>query len=247
MGLALGITGAGGSILAVPLLLFALDLRPQDAMGISLGAVSAAAIVGVLLRRHQGNLPNWGFAWSLAIAGMCTAPLGRLLADQMDDRLILGLFCMLAIIISVRMWNNNCSQEPSRKTAKTPASVSDSARRSLFLVAGAGLGVLTGLFGVGGGFLIVPFLRLYTHLPMEKAISTSLLIITFVGTSGYLFHLYNSRTPNLQTMFIIGLGSILGILGGTSLSARLSGVRQQKIFSGFVMLVMTYVMVKTFA
>jgi uncharacterized membrane protein YfcA len=247
VGMALGLTGAGGSIVAVPLLMFALDLRPQDAMGISLGAVSAAAMVGVLLRRRLQQPPIWNAALGLAITGMCAAPLGRWLANQIDERLIVVLFSLLAAFLAIEMWRSAAagkaqSSEPGH--AEYPQGL---AQRAVFLGAGAGLGLLAGLFGVGGGFLIVPFLSLYAGMQMDKAISTSLLVIALVGSSGYLYHVMTSPAQDVQALSVIGVGSILGILAGTTWCTRLSGPGLQRIFSGFVMVIMTYMLVKTLA
>ena len=105
VGFSLGVTGAGGSILAVPLLILALDMRPQEAMGVSLGAVSAAAMVGVLVRRHL-HPPNWQFALGLSATGMLTAPVGRWAANMVSETAVLLLFSVLALYIAVKMWRS---------------------------------------------------------------------------------------------------------------------------------------------
>ena len=247
VGFALGLTGAGGSIVAVPLLMLALDLRPQDAMGISLGAVSAAAMVGVLLRRRQQQPPIWSAALGLAVTGMCTAPAGRWLANQIDERVIVILFSILATYLAIRMWRKASAEEIAPTAAGGTGFPQGFVQRALFLISGAGLGLLTGLFGVGGGFLIVPFLILYAGLQMEKGISTSLLVIALVGSSGYLYHVLTSPGQDVGALSIIGVGSVIGIFAGTALCSRLSGPKLQRIFSGFVMVIMTFMLVKTLA
>jgi hypothetical protein len=94
--------------------MFALDLRPQDAMGISLGAVSAAAMLSVLLRWRQQQPPIWNAALGLAITGMCAAPLGRWLANQIDERLIDLLFSLLAASLALKMWRSACPYQTLR-------------------------------------------------------------------------------------------------------------------------------------
>jgi len=246
VGFALGLTGAGGSIVAVPLLMLALDLRPQDAMGISLGAVSAAATVGVLFRYRQQLSPAWGPALGLAITGMTAAPAGRWLSNQIDERVIVVLFSMLAAFLAIKMWR--CAVDEKIQIAGSSGQTETTCpSRIVFLSAGAGLGTLAGLFGVGGGFLIVPFLTLYAGIQMEKAVSTSLLVIALIGSSGYAYHVLTSPTLDIGSLCIIGIGSITGILAGTALGARLSGAKLQRMFSGFVMLIMTCMLFQTLA
>lgn len=248
VGLALGLTGAGGSIIAVPLLIFSLDLRPQDAMGISLGAVSAAAMVGVLVRRQQ-HPPFWGAALSLAITGMCAAPAGRWLSNQLDERLIVVLFSLLAAYLALRMWREATAGQKQQmpEPDDDDERANEAVRLAVFLLSGAGIGLLSGLFGVGGGFLIVPFLSLYARMQMDKAISTSLLVIGLIGISGYVYHVLTSHAPDVQALSMIAVGSVFGILLGTALCTRLSGPLLQRVFSVFVVLVMSYTLHITLA
>ena len=247
IGLALGLTGAGGSIIAVPLLMYVLDLRPQDAMGISLGAVSAAAMVGVLLRRRRGHPPIWNAVLALAVTGMFAAPLGRWLSHQIDERVIVVLFSLLAVYLARKMWSAEPQQANTGGVNSHIELLELPSERVTFFGAGIGLGLLSGLFGVGGGFLIVPFLNLYARMNIEKAISTSLLVIALIGSSGYLYHVVTSPAHDNRALSVIGLGSIVGILLGTHLSAQLSGKGIQKLFSGFVVLMMSYVLFRTLA
>lgn len=247
IGLALGLTGAGGSIIAVPLLMFALDLRPQDAMGISLGAVSAAAMVGVLLRRRQGHPPIWSAVLALSLTGMCTAPLGRWMSHQIDERVIVVLFALLAAFLAKKMWSAEPDRISPSRVNTDVGLLERPSERMTFLAWGVGLGLLSGLFGVGGGFLIVPFLNLYAQMNIEKAISTSLLVIALVGSSGYLYHVVTSPAQDNHALSVIGVGSVAGILVGTRLSSQLPGKGTQKVFSGFVVLVMSYFVFRTLA
>jgi uncharacterized protein len=249
IGFALGVAGAGGSIVAVPALVLALDLRPQDAMGISLGAVSAAAMVGVVLRRHDQS-PAWKVAASLAITGMATAPVGRWLANQFNEQFIVILFSLLAFYVARRMWRQAGASLDA--TSESTLSYTEANRgnggpeHSVLVLLGAGVGLLAGFFGVGGGFLIVPLLRLYAGMQMERAISTSLLVIALIGSSGYLYHVLTTPRQDAWLLSVLAGASITGILVGTAVSSRLSGPRLQQAFSGFVIAIMTFMLVKTF-
>ena len=240
VGFALGVTGAGGSIVAVPLLMFALDMRPQDAMGASLGAVAAAAMVGALIRRQEGNAPDWTAAIGLAVTGMLFAPLGRWVSQQANEQLVLILFALLASFLALRMWHG--AKRAPEQSLRRPLPLG-----SMTLpLAGIGVGLLAGFFGVGGGFLIVPLLRLYAGQSMERAISTSLLVIALVGSSGYLYHVLSSPANDPLALSLLALGGIAGILAGTAVCERLSGRSLQQGFAGFVLLIMAVVLVQNF-
>ncbi len=241
LGLALGLTGAGGAIVAVPLLIFALHLPAQEAMGISLGAVSAAAMVGVWLRRRQ-QPPLWRAAAGLAVTGMVFAPVGRWLSYRFDEQWLVLLFCALALVLAVRMWRSAL-----RPVVDAGADQALSLNMPVFLLAGCGLGLLSGLFGVGGGFLIVPFLTLYGGLSIERAISTSLLVIGLVGITGYAYHIFTTRMDDVSLLSYIALGSMLGIFVGNAIGARLPAQRLQQVFSIFVILVTLQLLYRTFA
>ena len=185
----------------------------------------------------------------LAVTGMTTAPVGRWLANQVSELLILLLFSALAIFLALRMWRS-ASVEVQLQGQPRPgagAMPDDSLGRATFLLAGAGMGLMAGFFGVGGGFLIVPFLTLYAGMAMDRAISTSLLVISLIGSSGYFYHVASNVSPDQSDLGVIVLASILGILAGTALCTRLSGARLQKIFSAFVIVLMTCLLVNAFA
>ena len=240
VGFALGLTGAGGSIVAVPLLMFALDMRPQDAMGASLGAVAVAAMIGALIRRREGNAPDWYAAVGLAITGMLFAPLGRWASQQVNEQLLLVLFALLASFLALRMWRGARIEHYQAVETRLPLG-------PLALpLAGVGVGLLAGFFGVGGGFLIVPLLRLYAGQGMERAISTSLLVIALVGSSGYLYHVMTRVDSESLSLSLLALGSVGGILVGTALCERLSGRSLQQGFAGFVLFIMAVVLVQSF-
>ncbi|MEH6591952.1 MAG: sulfite exporter TauE/SafE family protein [Halioglobus sp.] len=246
VGMALGLTGAGGSILAVPLLMLALDLGPQEAMGISLGAVSAAAMVGVVVRRRK-QPPQINIALSLAATGVIAAPVGRWLAHQIDERVIIVMFSLLASFVAVKMWRGaNCLSEPDTAPEST-ATAKKSSQHFVFLAAGVGLGLLSGLLGVGGGFVIVPFLVLYAGMRIEQAVSTSLLVIALVGMSGYSYHALTTEGMHAAALVMIGVGSVVGIFSGCALSARISAPTLQRTFSASVVFLMSYMLLGAFS
>ncbi|MEH6648408.1 MAG: sulfite exporter TauE/SafE family protein [Motiliproteus sp.] len=261
VGLVLGATGAGGSIFAVPLFMLFLGLGINDAMGLSLAAVCAAALVGIILRNNAQNLA-WKPGLTLALAGAVTAPCGRWLGDQLDDNLLTASFALLATVLALRMWqqaNSNpestyvvrspveidvnmddpASQIEQLNMAALPSSPESTPRTALLIPGGLIIGLLSGLFGVGGGFLIVPLLTLYCGMNIKKAVGTSLIVISIVSAAGFSAHLINSPMVDMKLLLTTCIGSIGGIISGTLLLKRLSGPILQKTFAASVIALMT--------
>jgi uncharacterized membrane protein YfcA len=106
-------------------------------------------------------------------------------------------------------------------------------------------GVLAGLFGVGGGFIIVPALVMFSGMGIERAIGTSLLVITLISASGTASHLLAGKDLTLATAGVFTAGSIAGLFGGSGLAQRLAGAALQRVFAAAIVVVALYVMVRT--
>lgn len=246
IGLVLGLTGAGGSVLAVPLLMQGLAMPAVAAAGVSLGAVALAAGLGVLLRL-KGRQIVWQAAVILGLAGAVTVPAGQWLARQLSEPLLLTAFTLLVAVIALRMWRQARRQPESTRVVRagggealSPALPTCTFSDSGYLewrwpcilrlgVAGLLTGLLSGLFGVGGGFVIVPALVLLTGLPMVPAVATSLAIITVVSGAGFLSFLLGPQALSGEVAGVMA-GSFAGMLLGTALAPRLAGPRLQEIF-----------------
>ncbi len=255
VGFSLGLTGGGGAIFAVPLLIYGLGLSPRDAVGISMMTVGVTAFAGFVqrMRRSQVELPT-GILF--AAAGIIGAPFGAWLALRTSDSVLLGVFSLLMLVIAARMWMNaggihehtllddddsgpTCQRDPAGKLTITTGCG--------LLLAGVGLvaGVLTGLFGVGGGFIIVPSLVTFSGMGIQRAIGTSLLIISLVSVSGAASHMTVNASLPIATAGIFALGSIAGLYAGSRLSRGLSGPGLQKIFAAAIVLIAAYVVVRS--
>lgn len=248
IGLVLGLTGAGGSVFAVPLLMLIGDMTMNDAVGISLGAVAMSTLYGSL-RNWKGSNMLWTPGVILALTGALTAPLGKWLGMQIPELWLLAGFNVLAIMIALRMWwsairtperarvvrAGNFSAEPNpgllcnlSKTGQfelRPRCVSG------LLVGGVLVGLLSGLFGVGGGFLIVPLLLALSPISMAQAVSTSLLIIAVVSSAGFISHLALSEHINGLALAFVGFGGVLGMMLGQVISHNIANAMLQKLFS----------------
>lgn len=192
VGLTLGLTGAGGGILAVPALVIGVGLNMTSAAPIALIAVGLAALTGALdgFRRH---LVRYKAAMLMAMTGGLISPFGVWLAKRLSEFWLMALFSAVMCVVALRMFNQ-------ARGSKTASSTSDPEpikacmiseqtgkfiwnQRSLSTMIGIGSvsGLLTGLLGVGGGFVIVPLLKRYTNLKMHSVVATSLLVIALVS------------------------------------------------------------------
>ena len=232
IGVSLGLLGGGGSILAVPVLVYVAGLDPHAAVGSSLAIVGATALVGGLVHARHGRA-DLRAAAMFAGAGMLGAPLGSLAAPLVSGRTLLLLFASLMHVVSALMLRGR----PSARAAggRRPAAV---------LAAGFGVGALTGFLGVGGGFLIVPALVLLGGLPMRLAVGTSLLVIAINSAAGFLGHLGEGGAGAVLTGAFT-LASVLGAFAGQRLAGRLSPDSLRTAFGLLVLLLGGFLLVKS--
>lgn len=255
VGFSLGLTGGGGAIFAVPLLVFALGVPAREAVGVSLLTVGSTALVG-FVQRARLKMVEFPTGLLFAVAGMVGAPIGSKLADRIPEPILLGAFAFLMLLIAVRMWvkandksaqlpiivsnvdenaGPTCKRDPEGRLRLTSQCV------MLLGVVGLGAGVLTGMFGVGGGFIIVPALVTFACMGMQRAIGTSLLIVTLVSASGTLSHIIAGKELSIQTASLFTVGSLAGLFLGGSLAKRMAGPTLQRVFAGAILVVATYV------
>lgn len=253
IGLVLGLTGAGGSIFAVPLLVLLLDLPLTQAMGLALGAVAASAIYGTWMSRKQ---VLWLPASILALGGMLTAPLGKWAALYINEWVLSIGFSGVAIVIGVGLWRQASNTvEQSQLVRANVAHVTPEEKQfacrlspngqfqlkprclSGLIMFGLLIGFASGLLGVGGGFLIIPTLIFLSQIAMAKAIGTSLLIISLISTSGFVAHIQLSGIDNPSMLIGIIAMSFVGMFVSHFIANKIAGRVLQKIFSVLLLLV----------
>jgi uncharacterized protein len=256
IGLSLGLTGGGGAIFAVPLLVFALGVPPRQAVGVSLAAVGATALIGFLRKLRQGDVEiKTGLLF--AMAGMLGAPIGSWLAARLPDPLLLTLFAALMLFVAARMW---LAARPKHTTTTIPDHQDQpTCRRDacgvlllntrcsiLLLAVGTLAGILAGMFGVGGGFIIVPALILFSGMSIHRAVATSLMVIALISASGFVAHTLRGQSipPLIAALFT--LGSIAGLLVGQHIAKAISGPALQKAFAVAILAVALFVLTKNF-
>ena len=245
VGLALGLLGGGGSILATPLLLYVIGLGPHQAIGTGALAVSASAFANFSTHFRAGNV-RWRSAGLFALVGVVGASAGSELGKAFDGRKLLFLFAIVMIIVGIRMFRSKGGASPR----DVPVDYRFCNRQSVPKIVGAALavGALSGFFGIGGGFLIVPALLLTTGMPMLFAVGSSLLAVGAFGlTTAANYALSGLIDWLVAAEFIVG-GFIGGHIG-MRLACRLSNRKTalNRIFAGLVCLVALYMLYKNAA
>ena len=218
VGLILGLVGGGGSVLAVPLLVYGVGVSSAHvAIGTSALAVAASAFANLLGHWRAGHV-KWRCGLTFAAAGVIGALAGSTVAKNIDGTRLLALFGALMIVVGVAMFlKRNAQGDPSVRLTRA------SARQLLpWLISGGfGVGLLSGFFGIGGGFLIVPALMLATGMSLPFAIGTSLIAVTAFGAASAASYAFSGLIDwRIAALFIAG--GILGGIGGGALGRLLS-------------------------
>lgn len=232
VGVVVGALGAGGGILSVPILVYALGQSPHSAAASSLVIVGATAIAG--LRHHvRQRSVNWAYGFAFGLLGVAGSFAGSRLSVRVDGQLLMGLFAVLLAGVSMAMFVKAASDRRVERAAdQDAAAVSSSsgqdaqpsrARLSWWLriITLATLtGMLTGFFGVGGGFIMVPILVLAMGLPIRAATGTSLLVMVIASGAGLLSRLGSDVVIDWPLTLAFTAASMAGGLAGGPIAAR---------------------------
>lgn len=229
IGLSLGLTGAGGSILTLPVLVYLAGIPPKQAVGLSLLVVGTAALVGALQRARAGEV-HPKVAGMFVVSGMIGAALGAKLTHLLSPAALMLSFAVLMTVVAVRML-------VPRQAAAGPPPACHAPR---CLAAGAGVGVLTGFLGVGGGFLLMPALSRFAGLPLRVATGTSLAVIACNCAAGFPSHLGGSPTPWLLALVFATIAGA-GAFAGGMVAARLPEKALRLSFAVLVLATAGYV------
>lgn len=237
IGGALGALGGGGSILAVPALVYGLGMPVRQAIPTSLLVVGLTA-AGAAAAHVRAGTVWFRTAAVFASAGIVGSFVGAWVNHRLDEALVLGGLAVVMVVASIGMWRRAGRPEPDVSAAGADA-VRDRVtadRLPTVLAAGFGLGVLTGLFGVGGGFLAVPVMALVLDLPTPVAIGTSLVVIAVNAFAGLVAHL-GLGSIDVPVALVFAAGGLLGALGGQCVASRLSSGTLGRAFAVFVMVI----------
>ncbi len=244
-GLVLGIFGSGGSIATTPALLYLLNVEPKSAIAMSLGIVAITATITSLQHWRKGNV-NLKVTVVFGAFGVIGTYAGALLGVITPVTIQLSVF---ALVMYAAAWKM-LTTKPQHKSvgaaavADCPDGNCDEFQYKHIAIHGIAVGILTGVVGVGGGFLIVPALVLLSGLPMRQAVGTSLSIVaikSFAGFAGYA----GAVAIDYSLMVNFTAIAIIGSVAGTMISHRLPADLLKRGFGIFLVLVASYIMIKS--
>ena len=243
IGGAVGLLGGGGSILTTPLLVYVLDFTPKEAITASLFIVAVTSLFG-LINHARGGRVQWRTGLIFGGAGMTGAFIGGQVGSHLPGALLLGAFSVMMGVTAVAMLRGRRTVEGSHHKGLPVFRI---------ILDGLVVGLVTGLVGAGGGFLVVPALALLGGLPMPIAVATSLLVVamkSFAGFAGYAlqfgdgsFVSLNPETEiNWGLTLIITAGAIIGALIGSRMVGKIHPDKLRKGFGWFVLVMAVFIL-----
>ncbi len=227
VGLSLGLLGGGGSILTVPIFVYVLGFAAKPAIAMSLPVVGVASLVGAISHWRAGNV-NVRIALIFGGVAMVGAYAGARLSVFVSGTMQLTLLAVVMLAAAASMFRSGRSTNAGTSANVKQADGPDGAMSfGLVLIVGLAVGLLTGLVGIGGGFLVVPALVVLGRLPMKQAIGTSLVVIAMNSLSGFLGYV-GQVSMSWRFVALFTTVAIAGILAGTHLVRFVSqGVLKQ--------------------
>jgi len=246
IGLSLGLIGGGGSILAVPILVYLFNVHPEQATSYSLFIVGLTSMIGSYSHYRLGNLKIKS-ALVFAVPSILSLLFIRkmvlhLIPDTLffinefeitKNLLIMVVFAFLMIATSVSMIKKS---KPQLETVEI--------NFKMLAIIGLFVGLIIGFLGAGGGFLIIPALLFFANLPMKQAVGTSLFIIFINSLIGFGGDLLGGVHLDFQLLFIISIMAIIGLFIGTQLSKKIDGAKLKPAFGWFVLVMGIYIIAK---
>ncbi len=247
IGISLGLIGGGGSILTVPVLVYLFHIDATQATSYSLFIVGLTSLIGAYLnyRKQQVDVRT---ALLFGLSSITTVFLTRKFLIPAIPPVLFsvgGIQISRAVATMVLFANLRVLAAGSmiRSNATKDANTSSTNALSKLLLFGVGIGLITGLLGAGGGFLIIPALVLVLHIPMKKAVGTSLLIIALNSLIGFTGDI-GQQYINWPFLLLIAAIAVAGIIIGTWLSRKIAGAKLKKGFGWFVLAMGTYILIK---
>ena len=236
IGLVLGLTGAGGGSMAVPALVFGLGLSVPQATPLALLAVAGSALLGTV-EGFRRRLVRYRAATLMALAGIAATPLGVMAAHRLPERVLLFLFALVLGSIALRSFRQAgavAEEDLAVPCRLNPATGQLEWTGRVALVMGgigAATGFLSGLLGVGGGFIMVPALRKASDIPVPGIVATSLMVMALVSTAALVAALAHGATLPSAIALPFAAAAACGMVAGRLASRRLAARHIQRIFA----------------
>lgn len=232
IGISLGLLGGGGSILAVPILIYVVGMEAKTAIAASLLVVGTTSLIGALHHWRANNI-DVRTAVVFGVVSMAGSFAGGRVAAFLSDTFQLTLFAVVMLAASVSMFRSRGDEDE----------VPGAPRLALVIVAAAVVGLLTGVVGVGGGFLIVPALVLFSGVPMKRAVGTSLLVIAMNSASGFLAY---AGHVNIDWSYTVAFTTIAiaGVFVGSAVVPYVSQSVLRRSFAAFLIMVAGFILLQ---
>ena len=248
VGVVLGALGGGGAILAVPVLVFALHESPQSATAGSLVIVGVSSLVAATSHARRGRV-RWAQGLLFGAIGMLGAIVGSRLSLDVQGRTLLLAFSVLLLFVALLMWRRASAGARAAAAGEIhsldivtfrPTFHVNIPRVVRVLVAASAVGLLTGFFGVGGGFAAVPALVLALDFPMPVAVGTSMLVIALNSATALSTRLLSGASPTWEVVIPFTIAAIGGSLVGARVSGRIPPARLARVFALMLLCVAVY-------
>ncbi len=231
IGVALGLLGGGGSILTTPILIYALGVEPKAAIATSLLVVGVTSVAAVIQHARAGNV-EWRTGLVFGGAGMVGAYAGGFVAAWIPATVLMALFGAMMLATALAMFRGRKDQGPTGGPGQALWKI---------LAEGLVVGVVTGLVGAGGGFLVVPALALLGGLPMKKAVGTSLLVIALKSFAGFAGHASHVRI-DFELAALVSAAAVLGSFAGSRIASIVPADALRRGFAVFVLAMAVFVL-----
>lgn len=257
IGLVMALTGAGGGVLAVPMLVFATGLAVQEVSSVGLLAVGLAATLGAILGLRAGEV-RYKAAMLMGFVGLLSSPLGFWTARQVDTQTLGLAFALVLVWVAFNAFRtsnnstlNAIDAPPEGEKSDCPCIRNPLTGRFVWtwpcaralIASGAIAGFLSGLLGVGGGFVLVPALQRFTNLTIQSVTVTSLAVIAIVSTAGVL-NSVGTGEFNAEIGITFAAAAAFGMLVGRLISNRLPGAHLKKAFGAMCLVVAVLMVIK---
>lgn len=253
MGLSLGLIGGGGSILTVPILVYLFSVDAVTATAYSLFIVGLTSLIGSFSHMRLGNI-HWRTAVVFGIPSIISVfmtraylvpaiPKSLFHIGELEITKSLGLLLLFAIIMLLASYSMIKKQKNGNGNGENEEEIIEY-NYPLIIVEGIVVGMVTGLVGAGGGFLIIPALVLLAKLPMKKAVGTSLVIIAAKSLIGFTGDLKGDEIIDWNFLLIFSAIAIVGIVTGSLLSKKIPGEKLKPAFGWFILIMGMYIILK---
>jgi uncharacterized membrane protein YfcA len=239
IGVVVGTLGGGGSVLAVPVLVYGLGENVHAASSASLAVVTAGALGGAVRHAHAGRVCGRHAAFFIGAAAPGIV-VGTALGNAVGRHAFAAAFAVIMLLGALGTWRSD--RHTRAPTTTRRESMCPPARLRHLLAAAVMLGAMTGFFGVGGGFLILPVLVTFQALSMRLAVGTSLVIIAATSFIALVTHIFVGHAPDVSVTVSMSAACAAGASAGAGLSSRLRPRELRRGFAAIVAAVATYVL-----